>query len=164
MVISTHHLWFQQDKCYMSNLLLLIHANVLNQECNYGMPPATKRIIPDLTGDSPGFTGPSAETNIDLATPKLGGLRSQSYTRPLLTGVPSQLLHHGSRSCTIDSTFTPTFYQGLLWSVVAISLLQPIPATLPRSGVHPRCSPCEKETESPNTWQYAQECPRIQCW
>ena len=90
-----------------------------------------------------------------LAIPKLGGWGSHGYTRPLLTGVPSQLLHHGSRSCTIDSTFTPTFYQGLLWSVVAISLLQPIPATLPRSGVHPRCSPCEKETESPNTWMPA---------
>ena len=66
------------------------------------MPPATKRIIPDLTGDSPGFTGPSAETNIDLATPKLGGLRSQSYTRPLLTGVPSTQLSHplSTRACS----------------------------------------------------------------
>ena len=61
------------------------------------MPPATKRKIPDLTGDSPGFTGRSAETNIDLVTPKLGGLRSHGYTKPLLTGVvPSQLSHHGS--------------------------------------------------------------------
>ena len=50
--------------------------------------------IPCKTG---GFTGPSAETNIDLVTSKLGGLWSHGYTKPLLTGVvPSQLSHHGS--------------------------------------------------------------------
>ena len=50
--------------------------------------------IPCKTG---GFTGRSAETNIDLVTSKLGGLWSHSCTKPLLTGVvPSQLSHHGS--------------------------------------------------------------------
>ena len=82
----------QLGNFYLSSILNLNKRHVICWTCyfwqiqmywtrsgNCGMPPVTKRIIPDLTGDSPGFTGRSVETNIDLATPKLGGLRSHCW-------------------------------------------------------------------------------------